>query len=239
MPVSMMPSRSSSTTTSRDTGPDLIAGPGVFRASRPGQRLLVVARSVISRSVVTRWVAARAYASAAALALASMSLLAPANAEAADVVSVSRLDITRYAGEWHEIARLPMFFQRNCVRNITARYTLREDGMVGVHNRCEDRDGEVDEVEGVARRVPGREGELEVRFAPDWLSWLPLSWADYWVIALDAEYQWAVVGDPDREHLWILSRIPEMSRERLDDLKARATAMGYDLSPLIVSAPIR
>jgi apolipoprotein D and lipocalin family protein len=78
-----------------------------------------------------------------------------------------------------------------------------------------------------------------VRFAPDWLSWLPWVWADYWVIALDPGYQWAVVGEPDRDYLWILSREPSMDRAQFEQLKARAEAMGYDLSPLIVAAPLR
>ena len=64
-------------------------------------------------------------------------------------------------------------------------------------------------------------------------------WADYWVIALDPEYQWAMVGEPDREYLWILSREPTMDRALFDQLKAKAEAMGYDLSPLIVAAPLR
>jgi apolipoprotein D and lipocalin family protein len=166
-----------------------------------------------------------------------LALCAPV--AATDVRSAERLDISRYAGEWHEIARLPMFFQRKCVGEITAQYMLRDDGLIGVRNRCRNEDGEYDAVDGVARRDPEHPGRLEVRFAPDWLSWLPLTWADYWVIALDPEYQWAMVGEPGREYLWILSRTPEMPRERFEALKAEAEAMGYDLEPLIVSAPIR
>ncbi len=169
--------------------------------------------------------------------LLSAALALPA--AAADVVSVEQLDITRYAGQWHEIARLPMFFQRNCVGASTAQYTLRDDGMVGVHNSCRTEEGETDTVEGVARRDKTHPGRLEVRFAPDWLSWLPLTWADYWVIAIDPDYQWAVVGEPGHDYLWILSRTPEMSRARFDELKALTTAMGYDLEALIVSAPLR
>lgn len=158
---------------------------------------------------------------------------------AAEVTSVEALDITRYAGEWHEIARLPMFFQRKCKDAITAQYMLRDDGMIGVRNRCRTEDDDIDEVDGVARRDPEHPGRLEVRFAPDWLSWLPLTWADYWVIALDPDYQWAMVGEPGREYLWILSRTPDMRQSQFDALKAQATAMGYDLEPLIVSAPLR
>lgn len=163
----------------------------------------------------------------------------PTARAAEPVASVEQLDITRYAGEWHEIARLPLFYQRKCKSEITAQYTLRDDGLVGVRNRCRDEDGELDEVEGVARLVADHPGRLEVRFAPDWLSWLPLTWADYWVIALDPDYQWAMVGEPGHEYLWILSRTPDMPRARFEELKARAVAMGYDLDALIISAPLR
>ena len=175
---------------------------------------------------------------AVALGLCALSAFAHP-ARAADVVAVDRVDLTRYAGEWHEIARLPMFFQRNCASEVSAQYTLREDGLIGVHNRCRDKGGELEDVDGVARVDPKRPGRLEVRFAPDWLSWLPLTWADYWVIALDPDYQWAMIGEPGREYLWILSRTPDMDRATFDALKARAAAMGYALDPLIVSGTVR
>ncbi len=132
-----------------------------------------------------------------------------------------------------------MFFQRQCVSDITAQYTLNEDGQIGVVNRCRNDDGELEEVDGIARRVEGHPGRLQVRFAPDWLSWLPFTWADYWVIALDPEYQWAVVGEPGRDYLWILARTPELGRTQFDQIKAQVVAMGYDLDELIISAPIR
>ena len=173
-----------------------------------------------------------------ALGLLALATLAQP-VRAADVVAVDHVDLTRYAGEWHEIARLPMFFQRHCASAVTAQYTLREDGLIGVHNRCRDKAGEPIDADGVARVDPQHPGELEVRFAPDWLSWLPLTWADYWVIALDPDYQWAMVGEPGREYLWILSRSPDMDRATFDALKARAAAMGYDLDPLIVGGTLR
>lgn len=173
---------------------------------------------------------------AAALLLAG---LAPAALRAADVTSVPALELSRYAGEWHEIARLPMYFQRQCRSEVTAQYTLREDGLVGVRNRCKTADGEYDTVDGVARVDAGHPGRLEVRFAPDWLSWVPMVWADYWVIALDPGYQWAVVGEPGRDYLWILARTPQMERAQFDALKAQAEGMGYDLSELVISGTVR
>ncbi|WP_411833952.1 lipocalin family protein [Pseudoxanthomonas mexicana] len=170
------------------------------------------------------------------LLLASLPLLATA---AEPVRPVPALDLARYAGTWHEIAHLPMRFQKQCVGDITATYAARSDGLIDVRNACRNKRGEMESAQGVARPVPGRPGELEVRFAPRWLSFLPMVWADYWVIDLDPDYRWAVVGEPDRDYLWILSREPSMDRALFERLKARATAMGYDLQPLVMTAPLR
>ena len=79
-----------------------------------------------------------------ALSLLLSASLAPTALRAQEVTSVPALDLSRYAGEWHEIARLPMYFQRQCRSEITAQYTLREDGLVGVRNRCKTDDGTFD-----------------------------------------------------------------------------------------------
>ena len=151
---------------------------------------------------------------------------------------VARLDLQRYAGQWHEIAHLPMFFQRNCADNVTATYSTQADGTVGVSNACRTTGGEVQKSDGVARRVPGQPGALKVRFAPGWLSWLPMVWADYWVIDLDPDYRWAVVGGPSRKYLWILSRSPTMSRGQFQSISANARAKGYPVTKLVMSAPL-
>jgi apolipoprotein D and lipocalin family protein len=170
---------------------------------------------------------------------ALLALAASGSAWAAvPVTSVEALDMDRYAGQWHEIAHLPVSFQKKCVGDITATYSLRADGRISVHNACRVADGDRVAADGVARPVEGHPGQLQVRFVPDWLSWVPLVWADYWVIALDPEYQWAVVGEPDRKYLWILSRSPSMDTALFGQLKARAEAMGYDLAPLRVMAPL-
>lgn len=152
--------------------------------------------------------------------------------------SVPELDLQRYAGQWHEIAHLPMFFQRNCVADITATYTLRADGNVGVRNACRDGKGKTLVSEGTARPVPGHPGRLQVRFAPDWLAWVPMTWADYWVVERDPGYRWAVVGGPSRKYLWILSREPRMARAQYDAIVARAARRGYPVDKLVRAAPI-
>lgn len=174
-----------------------------------------------------------------ALIMAAL-LLAPAGARASGpVTSVPDLDLSRYAGQWYEIAHLPVSFQRRCAGDITATYSLRGDGAIGVRNACRSRDGGIETAEGRARGVDGHPGRLQVRFAPDWLAWVPMVWADYWVIALDPDYQWAMVGEPGRDYLWILSRDPSMDRALFEDLRGRAQAMGYDLAPLVTAAPLR
>ncbi len=77
-----------------------------------------------------------------------------------------------------------------------------------------------------------------MRFAPAWLGWLPWVWADYWVIDLDADYQWAVVGSPSRKYLWILSRQPGMNGELFQNLKQRARERGYPVEKLVIAAPV-
>jgi apolipoprotein D and lipocalin family protein len=153
--------------------------------------------------------------------------------------SVPALDLQRYAGDWHEVAHLPMFFQRHCVAHITATYTLRADGRIDVRNACADEDGKLIASDGVARPVTGHPGRLQVRFAPDWLAWAPLVWADYWVVELDPDYRWAVVGGPDRKYLWVLSRTPGMERAQFEAIKARAARRGYPVQDLVMAAPLR
>jgi len=142
---------------------------------------------------------------------------------------VETVDLERYQGLWHEIARLPNRFQDQCAGEVTARYTLLEDGRIQVVNRCRRSDGEFDEAQGQAR-VPDPEdpARLQVRFAPRWLSWLPWVWGDYQIMALDDEYRWVMVGEPSREFLWILARERELPRARLDALLTEAQRQGFD-----------
>ncbi len=141
---------------------------------------------------------------------------------------VDAVDLERYQGTWYEIAKLPNRFQDQCVADTRARYRLLDDGAVEVTNRCRLRSGETESITGRARRPdPDQPAALEVRFAPGWLSWLPLIWGDYQVMALDDAYRSALVGEPSREFLWILSRTPGLARERIDELLAEAERQGF------------
>lgn len=136
-----------------------------------------------------------------------------AQAPAPALQAIQSLDVPRYMGTWHEIAKYPNRFQKQCLRNTSAQYALQKDGTVKVVNRCQLASGEMDEAEGEARQVGGATSpKLKVRFAPAWLSWLPMVWGNYWVIDLDAEYELVAVSEPSREYLWVLARTPRWRR---------------------------
>jgi len=167
-------------------------------------------------------------------ALFAVVLAAGAVSAAEPLATVGNVDLARYAGQWHEVARYPNRFQQQCVSDTTATYALRDDGKVSVVNRCRTRDG-YDEVNGVARRVDGRTDRLQVSFLPAALRWLPIGWGDYWVIELAPDYRYAVVGEPSRQYLWVLSRTRALSPEDRRAIEARLPAHGYDAARLVDS----
>ena len=149
------------------------------------------------------------------------------------LTTVPALDVPRYMGTWYEIAKYPNWFQRKCISNTSAQYSPQSDGTVRVQNRCTQEDGKVSEAIGQARQIgESTSPKLQVRFAPEWLSFLPLVWGNYWVIDLDTDYQLVAVSEPKREYLWILSRTPEVSAKAYDELLARLEKKGFDLKKL-------
>lgn len=149
------------------------------------------------------------------------------------MTTVPSVDVPRYLGTWYEIAKFPNRFQKMCASNTSAQYSARPDGTLSVRNRCTDKDGKINEVEGQARQIGNATSpKLEVRFAPAWLSFLPFVWGDYWVIDIDADYQLVAVSEPKREFLWILSRTPTVNTKAYDDLLARLRAKSLDTSKL-------
>lgn len=149
------------------------------------------------------------------------------------LATIARLDVPRYLGTWFEIAKYPNWFQKKCVGDTKASYSPQSDGKVRVINRCMTKDGEVSEAAGEARQIgDATSPRLEVRFAPHWLSFIPLVWGNYWVIDLDPDYQLVAVSEPKREYLWVLSRTPEVSAKAYDELLARLEKKGFDLSKL-------
>lgn len=138
---------------------------------------------------------------------------------------VPYVDLQRYLGLWYEIATIPQRFQKGCV-GVTAEYSLPKNGDIQVVNTCvkETLDGEVRSVRGRARVVDKRtNAKLKVTF------FWPF-WGAYWIIGLDADYRWAVVGHPSRDYLWILCRTPQMSEALYAQLLAFIAEKGYDVT---------
>lgn len=161
----------------------------------------------------------------ALLLSAALPMLAATVRAAPPVASVTAVDLERYAGRWFEIASFPMYFQRRCIGDTTAEYTLKPDGEVTVTNRCRTENG-FDQAEGTAWAAEsGNNARLKVSFFWPFRS-------DYWVIGLDPGYRWAVVGNPDRKYLWILSRTSELPPSQLDEALKAAASQGYDLGQL-------
>lgn len=172
------------------------------------------------------------------LALAALLLPPPARAAEPDLSPIARLDLPRYMGTWHEVARYPNRFQRDCARDTRATYTLLPQGTVEVRNQCQRADGSVNVAVGEARRVgEAPDGaQLQVRFAPAWLSALPWVWGDYRVLDLDPDYTLAAVGAPGG-YLWVLSRTPQVEPARYQALLERLAARGLDPQRLVTDAP--
>jgi apolipoprotein D and lipocalin family protein len=149
------------------------------------------------------------------------------------VLTIATLDVPRYMGTWYEIAKFPNRFQIQCVANTRAQYVAQSNGTVQVLNSCQTTEGRIIEALGLAKQVGSTTSpQLQVRFAPAWLSWLPLVWGDYWVIDLDPDYQLAAVSDAKREYLWVLSRTPHVADPIYDALLKRLQAQHFDVHQL-------
>lgn len=142
---------------------------------------------------------------------------------------VDNVDINKYLGKWYEIARLPNSFEEGCFC-ITAEYSVIDSTTLRVVNSCREDspDGEFDQANGKAFVVEGsNNAKLKVQF------FWPFK-GDYWIIELDqGNYDWAVVGSPSREYLWILARTPKIDDELLNTLLTKASQKDFDVSKMI------
>jgi apolipoprotein D and lipocalin family protein len=160
--------------------------------------------------------------------LVAFTVVAPSRAgDRLPLETVDSVDLERYLGRWYEIASYPMYFQRGCTAT-TADYSLRKDGLIEVINSCrkESVDGKLKQAKGRAKIVdPTTNAKLKVSFFGPF-------WGPYWIIDLDPEYQWAVVGVPSRKYLWILCRTPQMDQAVYREIVARLPSKGFQPSRL-------
>ena len=165
------------------------------------------------------------------LALAIFGLKALAFGADEPLETADHVDLTRYLGKWFEIARLPLIWENKCVSDVTATYTPQPDGKIGVLNNCRKSNGKVAQSKGTAKIASKQDksnSKLKVTF------FWPFS-GDYWILDLDPDYRWALVGNPSRKNLWILSRTPSLDHGIIHTLLQKGEALDFDTRKIIMT----
>ena len=140
--------------------------------------------------------------------------------------TVDKVDIQKYKGTWYEIARFEHFFEKGC-KNVSATYEIKDNGKIKVINKCTKiKDGEKKEATGEAYAVDSTNSKLKVSFFKPF-------YGDYWIIDLDENYNYALVGSPNREYLWILSRTKTISKEIKNSILNKLPEHKFDKSKFI------
>lgn len=151
-----------------------------------------------------------------------------------EVITVEHVELPRYLGSWYEIARKPIWSEDRDARDVTATYELKDNGRIRVLNRCLGDLGEIEEAEAEAYAVEGSgNAKLKVSFLPQGLRWIPFTQGDYWVMRLDPGYNIALVGTPDRKHLWLLARNAQLDPAVIRDWLDYAAQDGFDVGDII------
>ena len=157
-----------------------------------------------------------------------------AYAQTKPLQTVDKVQLDRYLGVWYEIARKPMYFENKCSRDITATYTLNENGNVSVTNRCFSKDGQLQQSIGEAfvQNAPFNT-KLKVSFLPEAIRWLSVARGDYWILKIDDDYQTVLIGEPRRKYMWVLSRSAQPDQAVVNEYLEYAKSVGYNLTDLI------
>ncbi len=178
----------------------------------------------------------RRFVLAALCWLSAGAALSDPASETMPLRAISSLDVEQYMGTWYQVAWFPNRFQRQCISDTAAIYRLLPAGRIEVTNRCKSEGGATDEVVGLAkpagsqlRGIRLEPATLEVSFLPAALRWLPI-WGDYWVIQLADDGRYAVVSEPKREFLWVLSRTPMLKSADETAIRSRLLEQGFELS---------
>lgn len=145
-----------------------------------------------------------------------------------DKTVVKELDIDKYLGQWYELARYDHRFERDLV-GVTATYSFRDDGKIKVVNSGYKNtlSGERSEAIGKAK-IPDPTVPSKLKVSFFWIFY-----GDYFVMELDEEYQWALIGSSSDKYLWILSLTPQMDNDLYKQLLDKLTKRGYDVTKLI------
>ncbi len=151
--------------------------------------------------------------------------------ELSSLPAAANVDLKRYAGKWYEVARLPIRFENKCKSDVTADYSIRKNGTIEVRNRCRKTNGHVTEIVGTAHQAEKSASNAKLKVSFFW----PFS-ADYWILDLDPEYRWALVGTSNRKYLWVLSRAPQLDPTIYKKLLSRAQELGFNIERVKATA---
>lgn len=155
--------------------------------------------------------------------------ISPTSFAQKQVETVPYVSLTSYLGNWHEIASIPQFFQRSCVKNTTANYFINNDGGLNVLNTCVNNVGKLVSAHGHAKVFDTQtNAKLSVTFLK-FFDWIYITHGNYWVIDLADDYRYAVVGDKSRKYGWILSRTPRIEEKDLFKAIQSLRRNGYDV----------
>ncbi len=151
------------------------------------------------------------------------------------VKTVDSVDLNKYSGLWYEVAAMPQIYQKHCVKNTTAEYTLIDKSTISINNSCETSTGERISTQGRARVSDKKiQAKLDILFMTLY-GWKFTSRGQYWILGLGENYSYAVVGTPDRGSAWILSRTPELRQDYLEEANAILNKQGYNTCRLMTS----
>ena len=157
-------------------------------------------------------------------------------AQAKPLAVAEKVELDRYLGVWYEIARKPLHFQKKCDHDITAIYTLNENGNVVIENRCYSKNGTLNQAMGEAFiENPPFNSKLKVSFLPEGIRWLPVGRGDYWILKIDEDYQTVLIDEPERKYMWVLSRTAHPDEAVIQHYLDYAKTLGYRLNDVIRS----
>ncbi len=160
--------------------------------------------------------------------LSSACFLTACNENYAPMETVKQVELNRYLGKWYQVKFIPNRFQSMCVADTQAEYQLNGQA-IRVINRCRTQDGSIEEANGIANIVEAsNNAKLRVSFFRPF-------YGNYWVLDLDSDYQWVLVGEPSRQYAWILSRNPELDPATQEKILDKAVLLGYQRTQFVTS----
>lgn len=154
--------------------------------------------------------------------------------QAIELQAVEKVELDRFLGVWYEILSKPSSTEKRCNRDITSTYTLNEYGHLLAERQCLDQDQK--QLKWVGEAYPVNEprySKFKLSFMPEAIRWLPLAQNDYWILKLDEQYQMALIGEPNKKAMWLLSREPHPNQALVQQYLNYAKSLGYKVDDVV------